>query len=452
MRVVILALLLLTPAIGWGAETKPNIVVFSADDLSITDCGPFGGKGVATPNMDRLAKAGMSLPNTFVASPSCAPSRAALLTGLCPIRNGAMLNHARPRAEVKKWPAFFQALGYEVAAIGKVAHYAQVKEYGFDHASHFGYHEDVCVAKAVRWLADRKSQKPLCLIVGTNWPHVPWPKQGIVANDGLPPNLVDTPETRRAWERYLAAVAEADRDLGLVYDAAIKHLGEDVLFVFTSDHGSQFPFGKWNCYDAGVRSPLIVCWRGRIPPDSRSDALVSWIDLLPTLIDACGGAPPSGLSGSSFLDVLFGRKNEHREAVFLTHSGDGRMNRYPMRAIRTARWKYIRNLDPQAVHTTHIDRGNEGTDGRAYFDSWLRIAEHDAAAAAVIARYRIRPAEELYDLANDPWELRNLAEDPKCAATLKTLRTALDEWMKEHGDRGLETERSLPDPAVKPKS
>ncbi len=428
------------------------MVVFLADDLSVADCSPFGGKGVATPNMERLAKAGMSLTNAFVASPSCAPSRAALLTGLCPMRNGAMLNHARPRAELKKWPAFFRELGYEVVAIGKVAHYAQVKEYGFDHASHFGYHEDVCVAEAVRWLAHRRSQKPLCLLVGTNWPHVPWPKEGVASRDGLPPNLVDTPETRRAWERYLAAVAEADRDLGLVYDAALDRLGPDVLFVFTSDHGSQFPFGKWNCYDAGVRSPLIVCWLGRIRPGTRCDALVSWIDLMPTLIEACGGSPPRDICGSSFLDVLVGRKDKHREAVFLTHSGDGRMNRYPIRAVRTAQWKYIRNLDPGAVHSTHIDKGNEGTDGRSYFDSWLRKAENDAAAAAVVTRYRSRPAEELYDLANDPWELRNLAADSACTDQLKSLRTKLDDWMKQNGDRGLETERTLPDPLAKPKS
>ncbi len=434
------------------ADARPNVVVFLADDLSFADCAPFGGKCVATPNMDRVAKAGMSLSNAFVASPSCAPSRAALLTGLYPILNGAMLNHARPRAELKKWPAYFQELGYEVVAIGKVAHYAQVTEYGFDHASHFKYHEDVCVAEAVRWLESRKSQKPLFLMVGTNWPHVPWPKQGVASKDGLPPNLVDTPETRRAWERYLAAVAEADRDLGQVYDAAIKHLGDDVLFVFTSDHGSQFPFGKWNCYDAGVRTPLIIAWRGRIRPESRSDAMVSWIDLLPTLVDACGGTPPGDISGSSFLPVLLGRKDKHREMVFLTHSGDGRMNRYPIRAVRTARWKYIRNLDPGAVHSTHIDRGNEGTDGRSYFDSWLRKAENDASAAAVVARYRTRPAEELYDVANDPWELRNLAEDPQCAEQLNILRTALDEWMKKCGDRGLETERALPDPAAKPKT
>jgi len=91
-----------------------------------------------------------------------------------------MLNHARPRADVKKWPAYFQELGYEVAAIGKVAHYAQVKHYGFDHVSHFNYHQDDCIETAVKWLEARKPGKPLCLLVGTNWPHVPWPKESLL--------------------------------------------------------------------------------------------------------------------------------------------------------------------------------------------------------------------------------------------------------------------------------
>ncbi|MFO0927049.1 MAG: sulfatase-like hydrolase/transferase, partial [Gemmataceae bacterium] len=177
-RLALLPVLLVFALTATGAEPSrpPNIVVFLADDLGWADCSPCGGTAIATPNMARLARDGMTFTHAFVASPSCAPSRAALLTGLDPMRNGAMLNHSRPRAGVKRWPAYFQPLGYQVAAIGKVAHYAQVKEYGFDHFSHFGYHQDDCVEAAVRWLDRRTSDKPLCLIVGTNWPHVPWPK------------------------------------------------------------------------------------------------------------------------------------------------------------------------------------------------------------------------------------------------------------------------------------
>ncbi len=258
-----------------SSQKPPNIVVFLADDLGWADCSVNGGRAVPMPNLDRLAASGMTLSHAFVASPSCAPSRAALLTGLDPLRNGAMINHAHPRADIKKWPAYFQELGYEVVAIGKTAHYAQVTEYGFDHASHFKYHEDTCIEAARDWLRERKSTKPLCLLVGTNWPHVPWPKEplGDPKTTPLTTKMVDTPETRLARAQYNAAVANADRDLGIIMDQAAKSLGPETLLLFTSDHGSQFPFGKWNLYDTGVRTPLVVSWPARsrrVPSPRRS--------------------------------------------------------------------------------------------------------------------------------------------------------------------------------------
>lgn len=419
----------------------PNIVVFLADDLGWADCSVSGGREVPMPNLERLAAHGMTLTNAFVASPSCAPSRAALLTGLDPLRNGAMLNHSHPRAEIKRWPAYFQKLGYEVAAIGKVAHYAQVQEYGFDHASHFKYHQDECIAAAAAWLTERKSTKPLCLLVGTNWPHVPWPKEplGDPAQVKLPAKLLDTPETRLARARYLAAVANADRDLGLIYDKAQQVLGPETLFVFTADHGAQFPFGKWNLYDTGVRTPLVVSWPGKIKPCSTSAALVSWIDLLPTLLAAAGDTPPPDLSGQSFLSVLQGTSVQHREQIFLTHSADGKMNTYPMRAVRTARWKLIRNLDPQSEHHTHIDRAPG--DAPKYWDTWVAQAKDDPLAAKLVNQYLHRPAEEFYDLENDPHEQRNLIADPASQPTIAKLRKSLAAWMENQGDEGMATER-----------
>ncbi len=454
MRVAILAgLAIVAASPSWTLAAKPNVVLFLADDLSLIDCSPYGGKDVPTPNMARLAANGMTFTHAFVASPSCAPSRAALLTGLDPMLNGAMLNHSRPKADLKKWPAYFSEQGYEVVAIGKVAHYAQVTDYGFDHTSHYKYHEDDCVAEAVKWLGNRKSNKPLCLLVGTNWPHVPWPKDSQIdpLKVNVPLAFVETKETRQVLAAYLAAVANADRDLGKVHDAARKHLGNDLLFLFTSDHGAQFPFGKWNGYDLGVRTPLIAVWPDIIKPGTKSNAMVSWIDVLPTCIDAVGGKAPEKLSGRSFLSVLRGEKETHRDKVFITHSGDGNMNRYPLRAVRTRDWKYIRNLDPNAEHHTHIDKAAAG-DGRAYWDSWVEIAKTNTKAAAIVQRYHSRPAEELYDVTADPWELKNLATDPKHAERLNTLRADLDAWMKSQGDEGLKTEKALPDPRPKKKN
>lgn len=433
-----------------GSAERPDVVLFLADDLGWADCSPYGGKAVPTPNMDRIARDGMTLTHAFVNSPSCAPSRASLLTGLDPMRNGAMLNHTRPRPGIRLWPSYFQDLGYEVVAIGKVAHYAQVTGYGFDHASHYTYHDDKCVEAAVSWVEKRDSTRPLCLIVGTNWSHVPWPGDGATSalDVAPPPTMVDTPATRTARARYAAAVANADRDLGLVYDATRKFLKSNTFFLFSSDHGSQFPFGKWNNYDAGLRTPLLVVWPGRIRPGSRSDAMVSWTDILPTCLEASGGNPTRDFSGRSFLPVLCGETDRHRDEVFATHSGDGAMNRYPIRSVRTRDWKYIRNLDPAAEHHTHIDKAKAG-DGRDYFDTWVERTKTDPSAAVIVGRYHRRPAEELYDLRADPWELHNLAENPEHAATLANLRRELDAWMAGQRDEGLATERKLRSGEVK---
>lgn len=423
-----------------AAPSRPNIVVFLSDDHSQLDSTVYGAKDVRTPNMQRLAAAGLTFTNAFVASPSCAPSRAALLTGLMPARNGAEANHSKARAEIRKLPAVFAELGYEVVAFGKVAHYGHAKDYGFEQSAFDAFHDHRGIAAAVELLTkrDAATAKPLCLFVGTHWPHVPWPEQA----DGydpaaitIPPTHIDTPETRLFRARYYAAITQSDRDLGIVYDAARERLGRNTIFLHSSDNGAQWPFAKWTLYDAGIRAPLMVEWPGVIEPASRTDACVSWVDILPTLIEAAGGKPPASLDGRSFLPVLRGEKREHRDRIFTTHSGDGSMNVYPMRSVRTPQWKYILNLHPEFAFTTHIDRA-QNVDGAHYWRSWERAALSSPHAAAIVKRYRERPAEELYNLANDPFEQDNLATDPAEAERRKSMRSELESWMKAQGDEG----------------
>jgi N-sulfoglucosamine sulfohydrolase len=440
-----------TAAVG-GAAERPSIVVFLTDDQSQLDCQPYGASSLRTPNMQALADDGMTFTQGFVASPSCAPSRAALLTGLWPARNGSEANHSKPKAELKKWPAYFQALGYEVVSFGKVSHYKHTADYGFDHFEHDTFHDHAAIPAAVEWLKARsqESRKPLCLMVGSNWPHVPWPEQNLGYDPAalpLPAGSVDTPLTREFRAKYAAAVTKADDDLGTIRAAVQEHLPGEALFLFTADHGAQWPFGKWNCYDAGIRVPLIVAWPGVVKPGSRTDAMVSWIDLLPTLVDAAGGTPPKDVDGRSFLPVLRRDESRHRDYIFTTHSGDGRWNIYPIRGVRTPEWKYIRNLHPEFAFTTHIDLANP-RDGRAMFSTWENRATSEPAAAAIVKRYHERPAEELYDLQADPFEQRNLAADPAHAARLAELRGALAGWMRETNDSQtvFEEPRLLSDP------
>jgi uncharacterized sulfatase len=426
------------PALAAVPAGRPNLVVFLSDDHSLLDSTVYGARDLKTPNMERVAAAGMTFERAFVASPSCAPSRAALLTGLMPVRNGAEANHSRPRPEIKKLPAYLKELGYEVVAFGKVSHYQHTGDYGFDHFAHDRYHEDIAVSAAIQWLQVRRSDRPLAFFVGTNWPHVPWPETGEghePAGVRVPPNHVDTPRTRESRARYYAAVGRMDRELGEVFDAVNQVLGANTFFLATSDHGAQWPFGKWSLYDGGIRTPLLAVWPGKIKAGTRTAAMVSWIDILPSLVEVAGGRPPAAIDGRSFVAALRGETTAHRDRIFTTHSADGRFNIYPTRSVRTAEWKYIRNLHPEYYFSTHDDLGRAGN-GPEYFESWREKAKADPAAAAVVRRYHERPAEELYDLRADPFELRNLAGDPAQATRLAGLREEVTAWMQANGDEG----------------
>ena len=420
--------------------SRPNMVIFLADDLGYGDVSINGNNNVRTPSLERLASQGMTFDRAFVPSPACAPARAAMLTSLMPARNGAEANHDRVNTAIRKLPSYLQELGYEVVAFGKVAHYQQTGPYGFDYYANDTFHDHKGIPAAVEWLKARKDKRPLAMFVGSNWPHVPWPRttEGYEPNGiELPPKTIDTPITRDARARFLAAVTRMDQDLAATMDAVDSVLGEDTFVLYSADHGTQWPFGKWNLYDTGTRVPMVVRWNGQVEAGVRTDAMVSWIDILPTMVQLAGGKPPECVDGMSFSSLFgVGQGPAGRTEIFTTHNNDGRVNVYPMRSIRTDRWKYIRNLHPDWTYTTHIDLKVMRTDSGAYFPSWRKSAESDPAAKAIVDSYYKRPAEELYDLLADPDEKVNLAGDPRYAGTLRELRAKLESWRKAQGDSG----------------
>ncbi len=417
----------------WMHAEIPDMLVFLTDDLSLRDVSCYGSPDVRTPNMDRLAAAGMRFDLAFVASPACAPSRAALLTGLMPARNGAESNHTYPHAPY--YPGFiglFQKMGYEVVSFGKISHgrLEHKQRWNWDHLER---HYDAETVRA--FLESRDPAQPLLLMVGTPDPHVPWTEDisGVGEALVLPPFLVDTEETRQYRRQYYADVMKADAAFGAIYDLFLEYSGEASPVLFSSDHGAQWPGGKWTLYDEGTRVPLMIAWPGRIEPGSVSEAMVSWVDLLPTLLDLAGGELPSEIDGNSFAEVLEGERAHHRDEVFTTHTGDSNRNLSPMRAVRTERFKYIRNFYPQHLYTTHIDHLRKVNAG-AYWTSWEEAAREDPAAASLVLRYYLKPAEEFYDLEKDPEELNNLAGDPRYRVHIHRMREQLGAWMVEQGD------------------
>jgi uncharacterized sulfatase len=225
-------------------------------------------------------------------------------------------------------------------------------------------------------------------------------------------------------------VTKLDNEVGQVRSSLARHGFGDALFMFIADQGAQWPFAKWNLYDAGIRVPMLVHWPSKTNAGT-THAMVSLVDLLPTVIEAAGGVLPTDIDGKSFLNVLTKTSDVHRQEIYAAHTGDKDMNRAPMRCVRTERFKYIRNLATEIKYTTHI---NKGQDVDIYWNSWLKLAQTDSEAAKLVERYERRPAEELYHLESDPYEMNNLASDPAYADDLSKLRDKLNAWRIRQGE------------------
>ncbi len=428
---------------------KPNFVIVIGDDHGVYHSSAYGSAEYKTPNMKALAEDGIRLTNAYAASPACGPSRAAMFTGLMPYRNGIVGNHETElRPDVKSLVPNLIALGYDVVFRGKVAHGKAVHHGGYippEVTVIPGNGKLIKLDRVEAYLENRSDpDRPLALFIGSTDTHRPWPAPDSVRIQPdevkVPERTFDTPETRSELTRYATAVDDTDRVLGKTRELVRKYLDVDnTLLMYTSDHGQAWPFGKWSLYETGLRVPMIVAFPGRIKPGTTSDAMVSLIDLLPTLIDFGGGDVPDGLDGSSLKDVLTATTNVHRSITFGTHKGDKDKNVYPIRSVRVGDWKYIRNLHPEFYYTTHMDQSppNSGFYNRNW-PSWVEAAKTNPEAAAFLRDYHSSPGEELYKVKDDPFEQHDLAENPEHAETLRKLGQLIDVCMKEvHDDRSL---------------
>ena len=429
------------------AEKPPNLLLFLADDMTYTDVGCFGNSDIRTPYIDRLAKQGMRLTRCYNSAPTCSPLRQSLFTGLYPVKNGAHPNHSQVRVGVRSLPQYLRPLGYRVGLAGK-RHEAPASAFPFEQlgGSHGDggktpYGADLPMDRAKAFLA-RDAEQAWCLVVASNQPHTPWNRgdAGAYPPEKLtvPPYLVDTKELREGLSKYYAEISYMDQQVGQV-KGILRELKqeENTLIIWLSEQGSQLPFGKWTCYDMGIHSAAVVRWPGKIRAGVESQALVSYVDIVPTFLEMAGGEPEAeSLDGRSFLPVLLGQAQSHHESVFAINTTRGIYHgseAYGIRAVTDGDWLFIRNLHPQAKFqnmVTHRD---------PIFASWKTVGSDFARSR--LERYVKRPAEELFNLKNDPWCLENLAGSPSLAKHKRELSRSLSAWMKEQGDVGDATER-----------
>ncbi len=437
LRILSLSLCIFTSLIASG--NPPHIVFIIADDLGPGDTGFMGNPDVRTPALDRLAAQSAILERAFVASPSCAPSRGALLSGLMPFRNGAEPNHTLVRDDVKQLPAYMKDLGYEVASIGKITH-GNDNRAGFDFDDRDISLENISIVS--NYLKQRDSARPLLLMVGIKDPHVPWPKKPfdhyIPENLNVHPQHLDLPETRHELARYYTDVERMDRQVAATLEAVEQYLGSETIIFFTSDHGAQLPYGKWNNYDYSVKAPILIRWPGVTSPGERHSALVSFVDILPTIVEIAGGSPPNSgygsaeIDGRSFVPLLKGETDHHRDSVFSTNSSAAH-HTYPLRSVRSDRFRYILNVFPEINFTVQTDH-NPKAESHSLWVAWVKQAKVDPVAAEQVSSYHNRPREELYDLHRDPHEQFNLAQNPEYRQTLDAHRRVLNDWIEKSGD------------------
>lgn len=426
---------------------SPNIVLIIADDLAWDDTGAYGNARVRTPNIDRLAREGMRFTRAFVTISSCSPSRSSMITGRYPHNTDAEQLHWPLPAGQVTFVEKLKAAGYWTAASGKW-HLGRAVKDRFDlvdDPGEAGFQTDPRTGKmlaaddsgAAGWipvLQKRPTGRPFFLWFAALDPHRDYAEKIIPAPHSpgaviVPPHLPDTPEVRRELALYYDEITRLDENVGKVM-AELERQGvaEKTLILFTSDNGRPFPGAKTTMYDTGIHAPLIAHWPGRIAAGTVAHGLVSSIDLAPTILELAGLPIPATVQGRSMAAILANPNAKIREEIHAEKNWHDYEDR--VRALRTERYKYIRNDYADLPATPSADAG------RSPSMAAIRALHKKGQLTPLQARIfrQPRPAEELYDLEADPTESRNLASDPAHQQTLRQLRARLEAWVTETRD------------------
>ncbi len=362
--------------------SSPNFLIILADDCTFSDLSIYGGKNAKTPNIERLASQGLTFNRAYVSAAMCQPCRAELYTGRFPMGNGCAWNHSASRPGIKSLPHYLNPMGYRTGIAGKI-HVTPKDCFPFEDVAGFDsnavrdptHPHDLA---GIKGFIDQNHKAPFCLVVALTEPHVPWvmgdpseyPQKQIV----LPPNVADTPKTREDFAKYLAEITYMDGQVGEIL-TVLEESGhaQDTLVLFSSEQGSQFPGNKWTCYDTGLHTTLIARWPNKIAAESRTDAMVHYADVVPTLLELAGSNTSLAIDGHSFAAVLRGEKQEHRQFAYATHNNFPEGPPYPVRSVTDGQWRYIRNLSPEEIFIERHLMGLFGgkTIHNPYWSSWL---------------------------------------------------------------------------------
>ena len=414
-----------------AATERPNILYLHSHDTG-RYIEPYGYE-VPAPNLQKLASEGVLFRQAFDAAPTCSPSRASLLTGQCPHNNG-MLGLAHRGFRLNDYHQHvlhtLRPQGYRSALIG-IQHIARdPKVIGYDEIVETRGTQVAQVAPAAVHFLRQSPKQPFFLDVGFFETHREFHAPGTREDErySLPPAPIpDTPETRRDMAAFKASARILDQGMGDVLNALESSgLAQNTLVVCTTDHGVSFPAMKCNLTAHGTGVFLIMRGPGGFSGGKVSNAMVSHLDLFPTICDVLNIEHPAWLQGKSLLPLTRGEAEELHDEVFAEVNYHAAYE--PMRAARTRQWNYVRRFgDRERPVLPNCDDGLSK-------DVWLKNGWKNH----IVAR------EELYDCIFDPNETRNLANDSKYAKALSEMRGRLDAWMTRTNDPLLHGSISAP--------
>lgn len=429
-------------------EERPNIVFIIADDMAWDDSGAYGHPHIQTPNIDKLATDGMRFNNAFLTASSCSPSRTSIITGLYPHNTDAEQLHWPLPADQITFVEHLTASGYWTAQAGKW-HLGDAMKDRFDLVMDVGTtgfqlsptgektKQEGDGSGCENWipvLQQRPQDRPFFLWLAAVDPHRPY-SEGIIDTPHttkdivLPPYFPDTEEVREDFARYYDEITRLDNYVGkVVAELDRQGLSENTMILFISDNGRPFPRDKTTLYDGGIKTPWIIKWPKKVTPNSVCENLVSAIDIAPTFFSLAGLEVLPIFEGKDFSPLLTKPEIKVRDIIY----AEDHWHDYEdyTRAVRTERYKYIKNFYPDLPNTPSADAFVGGT-----FQAMLKLKDQGLLTEAQLACFiSPRPSEELYDVHNDPFELNNLAGNPQHQKTLDVLRSELKAIRKSTND------------------
>ncbi len=426
-KLLLLIVVLAASADGVAWPARPNVIVFIADDMAVDDCGAYGHPHIRTPHIDALARDGMRFTNAFLTTSSCSPSRCSILTGRYPHATGAHQLHLPLPGDRVTFVERLKQSGYFTASAGKW-HLGSATVPKFD----------VVHPKQNTWvqtLKDRPRDRPFFLWFAFVDPHRPYrpgaiPRPHSATDVRVPPFLPDVAETRKDLALYYDEIARLDGVVGRVLaELENQRQADNTVVVFLSDNGRPFPRCKTTLYDSGIKTPLLIRFPGTVKPGSLCRSVVSSVDLAPTVLELAGVQPPRSLQGRSFKALLTRPEKMIRRYAYAEHNWHDFDDHG--RSVHSTRFNYIRNYYTDIPGTPPADAVRSLT-----FQAMRRLRDAGKLDANQRGCFTVpRSAEELYDLASDPHELKNLAADPKFADVLGEMREALATWQRETADR-----------------